>query len=183
MGSTGVIGKVHIHAISQLDNCRLVGVYARSQAPLKQQAAALGVKPYAALDDVLTDTEVDAVIIATPHPSHLEIALHAAAAGKHILVEKPMAVTPSEADAMVEAARHANVKLGVLFNQRFKPDARKMRELLDQDTIGTLYRTSLTHATMRTQDYYDRLAWRGTWRDEGGGVLLNQGIHSIDLFQ
>ena len=140
-------------------------------------------KPYAALDDVLTDTEVDAVIIATPHPSHLEIVLQAAAAGKHILVEKPMAVTPSEADAMVEAARHANVKLGVLFNQRFKPDARKMRELLDQDAIGTLYRTSLIHATMRTQDYYDRLAWRGTWGDEGGGVLLNQGIHSIDLFQ
>lgn len=183
IGSTGVIGKVHIDALSQLDNCRLVGVYARTPEPLRQQAAALGVKPYAALDDVLADPNVDAIIIATPHPSHLEITLKAASAGKHILVEKPMAVTPSEADSMVEAARNANVKLGVLFNQRFRPDVRKMRELLDQDALGKLYRTSLVHATMRTQDYYDRLTWRGTWRDEGGGVLLNQGIHSIDLFQ
>lgn len=183
IGSTGYIGKVHISAISQLDNCRLVGVYARTPEPLRQQAAALGVKPYAALADVLADTEVDAIIIATPHPSHLEMTLNAAAAGKHILVEKPMAVTPSEADTMIAAARHANVKLGVLFNQRFRPDIRKMRELLDQNAIGKIYRTALVHATMRTQDYYDRLAWRGTWRDEGGGVLLNQGIHSIDLFQ
>jgi predicted dehydrogenase len=183
IGSTGYIGKVHISAISQLNNCRLVGVYARTPEPLRQQAAALGVKPYAALADALTDTNVDAIIIATPHPSHLEIALNAAAAGKHILVEKPMAVTPSEADTMIAAARHANVKLGVLFNQRFRPDVRKMRELLDRNAIGKIYRTALVHATMRTQDYYDRLAWRGTWRDEGGGVLLNQGIHSIDLFQ
>ena len=183
IGSTGVIGKVHLHALSQLDTCRLVGVYARMQESLRQQATELGAKPYTALDDVLADPEVDAVIIATPHPSHLEIALKAASAGKHILVEKPMAVTPSEADAMIAAAHNAKVKLGVLFNQRFKPDVRKMRELLDQGAIGKLYRTSLVHATMRTQDYYDRLAWRGTWRDEGGGVLLNQGIHSIDLFQ
>ena len=183
IGSTGVIGQVHIHALRQLDTCRLVGVYARTQASLRQQAAALGVKPYAALDDLLADTEVDAVLIATPHPSHLEMTRQAASAGKHVLVEKPMAVTPSEADAMIAAARNANVKLGVLFNQRFKPEAHKMRVLLDQDAIGKLYRTSLVHATMRTQDYYDRLAWRGTWRDEGGGVLLNQGIHSIDLLQ
>jgi predicted dehydrogenase len=183
IGSTGVIGKVHLHALSQLDTCRLVGVYARTQESLRQQATELGAKPYTALDDVLADPEVDAVIIATPHPSHLEIALQAASAGKHILVEKPMAVTPSEADAMIAAAKRAKVKLGVLFNQRFKPDVHKMRELLDQGAIGKLYRTSLVHATMRTQDYYDRLAWRGTWRDEGGGVLLNQSIHSIDLFQ
>jgi predicted dehydrogenase len=183
IGSTGVIGKVHLHALSQLDTCRLVGVYARTQESLRQQATELGAKPYTALDDVLADPEVDAVIIATPHPSHLEIALQAASAGKHILVEKPMAVTPSEADAMIAAAKRAKVKLGVLFNQRFKPDVHKMRELLDQGAIGKLYRTSLVHATMRTQDYYDRLAWRGTWCDEGGGVLLNQGIHSIDLFQ
>lgn len=183
VGSTGVIGNVHIQAISQLGHCQLVGVYARTQALLRQQAAELGVKPYAALDDVFQDADVDAVIIATPHPSHADIACRAAAAGKHILVEKPMSVTPSEADMMIAAARQAKVKLGVLFNQRFKPDVRKMRELLDQDAIGEIYRTSLVHATMRTQDYYDRLAWRGTWRDEGGGLLINQAIHSIDLYQ
>jgi predicted dehydrogenase len=183
IGSTGVIGKTHIAAIQQLDNCRVAGIYARSQEPLRKQASELGVKPFATLDDVLADPEIDAVIIATPHPSHAEITLSAASAGKHILVEKPLSVTPSEADAMIGAARKANVKLGVLFNQRFRPDVQKMREIVDSGTIGRIYRTSLVHATMRTQDYYDRLGWRGTWGDEGGGVLINQGIHSIDLFQ
>lgn len=183
IGSTGVIGKVHIDAISQLDNCRLVGVYARSQEPLMSQASQLGVRPYATLDEALGDPEVDAAIIATPHPSHVEITLRCAAARKHVLVEKPMSVTPSEADAMIDASRKAGVTLGVLFNLRFRPDAQKARQLLDSGAIGEVLRTSLVSTMIRSQGYYDSLGWRGTWNDEGGGVLINQGIHSIDMFQ
>ena len=183
VGSTGAIGPVHIDAIKRLDNCRLIGVYARTQEPLRQQAHQLGVKSYASLDEVLSDPEVDAIIIATPHVSHEAMVLEAASAGKHILVEKPMAVTVSEAESMVRAARSAGVKLGVLFNQRFRPESQRMRALIDEGAIGEIYRTSLVSAAMRTQDYYDRLDWRGTWEDEGGGLLLNQGIHGIDFFQ
>ena len=183
IGSTGIIGRVHIDAISQLDNCRLVGVNARRQGALTQQAHQLGVTAYSTLKDTLSAPEVDAVVIATPHPSHREITLRAAAAGKHVLVEKPMSVTPSEADDMVAACRDAGVKLGVLYNNRFRPEALKMRELIDSGTIGRIYRVNMSSAMIRSQDYYNRLDWRGTWADEGGGALINQGIHAIDMMQ
>jgi len=119
IGSTGIIGKTHIDAIDQISSCRLVGVNARRQGPLLQQASELGVKAYPTLEGALSDSEVDAIIIATPHPSHRDITIQAVEAGKHVLVEKPMSVTPSEADDMIEAARRLGVSLGVLFNNRF----------------------------------------------------------------
>lgn len=183
IGSTGVIGRVHIDAINRLDNCRLVGITARTQAPLRQQAEELGVAHFPTLDGTLAHPEVDAVVIATPHPSHRDITVQAAAAGKHVLVEKPMSVTPSEADDMVRACREAGVKLGVLYNLRFRSEALKMRELIDQGAVGDINRVVTSSTMIRTQDYYDRLAWRGTWTDEGGGTLLNQGIHAIDMMQ
>ena len=183
IGSTGVIGRVHIDAINRLDNCRLVGITARRQGPLRQQAKELGVARFPTLEDALSHPDVDAVVIATPHPSHRDITLASAAAGKHVLVEKPMSVTPSEADDMVQACREARVKLGVLYNNRFRSEALKMRELIDQGAIGNIYRVVMTSAMIRSQDYYDRLDWRGTWADEGGGALLNQGIHAIDMMQ
>ena len=183
VGSTGVIGRVHIDAIHQLDSCRLVGVNARTQPPLRRQADELGVLAYPTLDDVLSDPKVDAIVIATPHRSHADITENAASAGKHVLVEKPMSVTLSEADRMIRACGDAGVKLGVLFNNRFRPEALKIRELVESDAIGEIYRVSMASAMIRSQDYYDRLEWRGKWQAEGGGALLNQGIHAIDLMQ
>ena len=183
VGSTGAIGNTHIEGINTIRSGKLVGIYARRQEPLMKQAADLGVRGYPTLDELLSVNEIDAIIIATPHPSHLDITLKAIQAGKHVLVEKPIAVTPSEADQMVNAARAASVTLGVLFNNRFRPEAQKMRELLDQGVIGEVYRASMVSGMFRTQDYYDRLDWRGTWNHEGGGALINQGIHAIDMYQ
>ena len=183
IGSTGIIGRVHIEAMRGLESCRLVGINARRQEPLRQQADELGTRLFPTLDDVLGDDEVDAIVIATPHPSHLEITARAAAAGKHVLAEKPLGVTPSEAEAQITACHNAGVKLGVLFNNRFRPEAAKMRQLLDEGAIGDVYRSEMSSAMLRTQDYYDRLDWRGRWDAEGGGALLNQGIHGIDMYQ
>ena len=183
IGSTGIIGRVHIDAMRGLESCRLVGINARRQEPLKQQADELGTRLFPTLDDVLGDDEVDAIVIATPHPSHLEITTRAAAAVKHVLAEKPLGVTPSEAEAQITACRDAGVKLGVLFNNRFRPEAAKMRQLLDDGAIGEIYRSEMSSAMLRSQDYYDRLDWRGRWDAEGGGALLNQGIHGIDMYQ
>ena len=183
VGSTGMIGRVHIEAINRLDSCRLVGITARRQGPLGVQARELATVVFPTLDDALADDGVDAVVIATPHPSHVEITVRAAKAGKHVLTEKPMGATPSEADAMIHACRDGGVKLGVLFNQRFRPEVAMMRGMIDSGVIGKVYRTSMTSVMLRTQDYYDRLDWRGTWKYEGGGALLNQGIHAIDLLQ
>ncbi len=183
IGSTGVIGRVHIDAIAQLDSCQLVGLNARTQPPLQKQADELGVTAYPTLEDTLSDPGVDAIVIATPHRSHARITENAAQAGKHVLVEKPMSVTLSEADRMIEVCRDAGVKLGVLFNNRFRPEALKMRELVEGGAIGEIYRVSMSSAMIRSQDYYNRLDWRGKWQAEGGGALLNQGIHAIDLMQ
>ncbi|MDP7579636.1 MAG: Gfo/Idh/MocA family oxidoreductase [SAR202 cluster bacterium] len=182
IGSTGAIGDRHIEAISQLTTCRLVGLNARKQGPLKEQAARLNVKAYPTLSDALNDSEVDAVVIATPHPSHKEITIESLESGKHVLVEKPIGVTPSEADEMVAAARKYNLKLSVLFNNRFRSESIKMKELVDSGCIGEIYRATVSSGMFRTQDYYNQLPWRGTWGLEGGGALLNQGIHAIDLF-
>ena len=183
VGSTGMIGRVHIEAINRLDSCRLVGITARRQGPLGVQARELATVAFPTLDDALADDRVDAVVITTPHPSHVEITVRAAKAGKHVLTEKPMGVTPSEADTMIHACRDGGVKLGVLFNQRFRPEVAMIRGMIDSGVIGKVYRTSMTSVMLRTQDYYDRLDWRGTWKYEGGGALLNQGIHAIDLLQ
>ena len=183
IGSTGIIGRVHIEAMRGLPSCHLVGINARRQEPLRQQADEIGARLYPTLDDVLGDDEVDAIVIATPHPSHMEITIRAAAAGKHVLAEKPLGVTPSEAAAQIDACREAGVKLGVLFNNRFRPEAAKMRQLIDDGAIGEIYRSEMSSAMLRSQDYYDRLGWRGRWDTEGGGALLNQGIHGIDMYQ
>ena len=183
IGSTGIIGRVHIEAMRGLDTCRLVGIHARRQEPLRQQAEELSTRMYPTLDDALADDDVDAIVIATPHPSHMDITIRAAAAGKHVLAEKPLGVTPSEAEAQIDACRNAGVKLGVLFNNRFRPEALKVRQLIDDGAIGEVYRSEMSSAMLRTQDYYDRLDWRGRWDEEGGGALLNQGIHGIDMYQ
>ncbi|MXY46597.1 MAG: Gfo/Idh/MocA family oxidoreductase [Chloroflexi bacterium] len=183
IGSTGIIGRVHIDAMRGLDTCRLVGIHARRQEPLRQQAEELGTRMYPTLDDALADDDVDAIVIATPHPSHMDITTRAAAAGKHVLAEKPLGVTPSEAEAQISACRDSGVKLGVLFNNRFRPEALKVRQLIDDGAIGDIYRSEMSSAMLRTQDYYDRLDWRGRWDAEGGGALLNQGIHGIDMYQ
>jgi len=182
IGSTGAIGDRHIEAINQLDSCELIGVNARRQEPLIKQANRLGVKPYPTLSDVLNDSEVDAIVIATPHPSHMEITLKAFEYRKHVLVEKPISVTPSEADQMIKASRSNNLKLSVLFNNRFRTQSIKMNDLIKSGELGEIYRASVSSGMFRTQDYYNQLDWRGTWEWEGGGALINQGIHAIDLF-
>ena len=105
IGSTGAIGSTQINAISQLGCAQLVGVHARTKSKLLSQADSLGVKPYFDLDSLLSDENVDAVIISTPHPSHEFLATKVAEAGKHILTEKPMAVTPKEAQNMIDVAK------------------------------------------------------------------------------
>ena len=99
---------------------------ARRQEPLLKQAKKLGVKAYPTLSEVLDDSAVDAIVIATPHPSHMDITLKALESGKHVLVEKPISVTPSEADQMIKASRLQNLKLSVLFNNRFRTQSVKM---------------------------------------------------------
>ena len=152
--------------------------------PAAELAETLGA---AAFDDgykLIDSGLVDAVIIATPHYFHPPLTIYAARAGLHVLTEKPVAVTVGPARAMVAECRKAGVALGVMFQQRNRPEMRKLKQMLDAGAAGEIFRIQMICSSwFRTQFYYDSGAWRGTWDGEGGGILLNQAPHSLDLFQ
>lgn len=138
--------------------------------------------PSSDLDAALSDPLVQAVIIATPPSSHLEIASQCFARGKHVLLEKPLDISLARAQAIVEQARAARRKLGVVLQFRFKPGSVALQEALASGRLGTVQTASLRVPWWRPQSYYDQ-AGRGTLARDGGGVLLTQAIHSIDLFR
>jgi len=135
---------------------------------------------YALIDSGLCD----AVIIATPHYFHPPLTIYAARRGVHVLTEKPIAVSVGPARAMVRECKKRRVALGVMFQQRNRANMRKMKRMVAAGKVGEIFRVQLICSHWyRTQAYYNSGAWRGTWDGEGGGVLLNQAPHSLDLFQ
>lgn len=125
---------------------------------------------------------VDAVIIATPHYDHAPVAISAFAHGLHVLVEKPLCVSVSDGDAMIAAARRAGTKFAIGYQHRLRPEIQAAHRLVQQGVLGEVRRTLLITAWYRTQAYYDSGGWRATWAGEGGGVLINQAPHFIDLW-
>jgi predicted dehydrogenase len=127
---------------------------------------------------------IDAVIIAAPHYWHPVMTLAAARRGLHVMCEKPLAVTVGKARMMIEECRKHNVKLGAMLQQRTRPSMIRMKQMVDSGQVGEVFRVSMICSNwFRSQVYYDSGAWRGTWDGEGGGVLINQAPHSLDLFQ
>ena len=135
-------------------------------------------------EDVIQSPEVDAVIIAVPHKLHAEIAIAALQGGKHVLTEKPVDVSITRAAALNEAAAHSDRVFGIMFNQRTNPLFQKARQIVTSGQLGELKRSVwIITNWYRTQHYYDSGSWRATWEGEGGGVLLNQAPHNLDLWQ
>ena len=132
------------------------------------------------LDTILADKSVDAVAILTPPNTHLDLVRRCAAAGKHILLEKPLEITTARAVALVTACRDAGVTLGIVLQHRFRPAGMKLRELLDGGDLGPLVGCSTVIRLWRPQSYYDEPG-RGSKARDGGGVLISQGIHTLDL--
>ncbi len=127
--------------------------------------------------------ELQAVCICTPSGLHAEPAIAAANAGKHILCEKPLDVTLEKIDALLEAVRRNGVKLGAIFQSRVQPDCVRVKKAIDDGLLGRILQADLRTKWYRPQSYYDSGAWRGTFALDGGGCLMNQGIHGIDLYQ
>jgi len=134
------------------------------------------------LDAVLADPSIDCVMILTPPATHLDLVRRCAAAGKHILLEKPLEVTTARAEALVAACREAGVTLGLVLQHRFRPAAQRFAELQRAGEIGPLVSASASIRLWRPQPYYDEPG-RGTLARDGGGVLITQGIHTLDLLQ
>ena len=139
---------------------------------------------FSSVEELVHSGTADAVIVATPHPSHSDVAMQALAAGLDVLVEKPVDVSLSKAQALCDAADQSGKIFAVMLNQRTNPLFRKAREIVQSGQLGELKRTVwIITNWYRTQHYYDSGSWRATWAGEGGGVLLNQCPHQLDLWQ
>ena len=178
----GVIGPVHAAALAELPDARLVGVCDIRRERAEQVAAEYHV-PFLSTDylALLARPDIDAVCICTPHYLHAEMAVAAAQAGKHVFCEKPMAIDPADMTAMIVAAERAGVQLGICFQHRFDPVAMQLKVLVDSGKFGQLLLGGAHCRCVRNEAYYRSETWRGTWAQEGGGVLINQAIHTIDL--
>ena len=131
--------------------------------------------------EMLAKTRPDAVAILTPHPLHAAIAIDCMQSGAHVLVEKPIAVEVAEADRMIEAASKTHRLLAVNLQHRTRPEIRAAKKLIAEGRLGEIQRVQMTAIWTRTRRYYELAGWRGTWRGEGGGVLMNQSPHTLDV--
>lgn len=147
----------------------------------QEKADAHGVPFYTDHKAMFADLKPDVVVIVTPHPFHAPIAIDAMEGGAHVLVEKPIAVHAGEADAMVETAARTGRVLAVNFQQRYRPEIRAAHEVVKSGRLGKLQYANMVVVWPRTRKYFATATWRGTWRGEGGGVLLNQAPHNLDL--
>ncbi len=182
----GVIGQVHAGNISMLESCRLVAVADQVRERAEMVGRQFGAKAYASIDEVVKDPDVEAVVVATPSYLHAPQTLYALQHGKHVLVEKPMATTLRGARLISETAKNAGLRLGVVFQERYLGAARRLKEVVSDGGLGRVYLIEAELKWWRGEaDYYrsDEIArsWRGYWETEGGGVLMNQAIHTLDL--
>ncbi|MCM8764881.1 MAG: Gfo/Idh/MocA family oxidoreductase, partial [Candidatus Omnitrophica bacterium] len=160
----------------------LVAVCDAEENRAKEVGEKYGVKWFTDYRKLIDSKIADAVIVATPHYFHPEISVYAMNNGLHVLTEKPIAVTVSQADAMVEAARKSNKVFCVMYQRRNWAIAIAAKKLITEGKIGEIRRTLLIDPWYRAQAYYDSGLWRATWKGEGGGVLINQAPHMIDMF-
>jgi UDP-N-acetyl-2-amino-2-deoxyglucuronate dehydrogenase len=177
------VGRAHAEAYHQLPETELVAVCDANEARLEPVAEQYGCRAYTAVDALLADKDVELVSVATPHPSHAELAIRALRAGKHVLVEKPMTVDLADADRMIATAHDTGRTLATVFQRRWWPAAMNVRRSIDEGSIGRPMLGQCHLSMWRPKGYYERDAWRGRWDTEGGGVLINQAIHAIDMFQ
>ncbi|MER8024150.1 Gfo/Idh/MocA family protein [Glutamicibacter protophormiae] len=179
----GNISANHLEAFQALDSVTVAAVCDVDGARAAQVAAEYSVEH--AVDSVqgLLELGLDIVSVCTPHPTHQQVVLQAAAAGVHVLCEKPIAVDVPAAEQMVQACAEAGVKLGVLFQRRFWPAAAELRAQIDSGALGTPVLGQVSVMLHREHEYYSAADWRGTWAADGGGVLMTQAIHYLDLLQ
>lgn len=177
----GKIADFHARAVQAIPGCRLVAVCNRTQGKLQNFMDRFKVPGYQDAAEMVRSERLDAVTVATPHPSHAALAIACMNQGAHVLVEKPLAVTVQECDEMIKAAKLNRVLLGTLVQRRFYKPALRIREAIDSGKIGCPILGEAVMLGWRGKEYYDSDPWRGTWDGEGGGVLINQAAHQIDM--
>ena len=180
----GMVGQHHITAIDGVPGGRLVALCDVNEAGAKAFGEANGVPYYTDHHAMLAEQpDIDIVNICTPSGLHMEPALDCIAAGKHVVVEKPLEITLDRCDRIIAAAKKAKVLLATIFPSRFGTAAIELKKAIDQGRFGRLTMGDAYVRWWRDQKYYDSGGWRGTWKLDGGGALMNQSIHCVDLIQ
>lgn len=178
----GSVSSVHLAAAANNPSAELVAVCDVKPERAKKAGAQYSVPYFTDYRDVLA-LNPDVIHVCTPHHTHAEITIAACEAGIHVLTEKPMAVTLRDADRMIEAAEKNNVKLGVIFQNRYNPASAAVKQAVESGRLGKVKGARMFVTWYRSDEYYSQSDWKGTWDKEGGGVLIDQAIHTMDLMQ
>lgn len=180
----GFIGMFHCNAMKEVPEAHLVAVADSAKSPnLKKAEEQFNVMSYRVPDQLLRRKDIDAVTLGVPSGLHMDIGVKAAKNKKHVLTEKPIEVTLERADQLIQTCRENDVKLGVISQRRWDKGMKELKEAVDQGLLGDLILGDAYVKWYRTQKYYDSGGWRGTWKLDGGGCLMNQGVHTVDCLQ
>lgn len=178
----GKVAHLHAKAITEIPRARLAGVWSRSAESAASFASRYGTKAYGDIAAMVSENKSDLVIVCTPHPFHRDPAVEAAGAGANVLVEKPLAARLGDCDEIINACNRNKVRLGVISQRRWYEPVRRVKDAIEAGKIGKPVFATINMLGWRDRAYYDSDAWRGTWKDEGGGVLVNQAPHQLDIF-
>lgn len=179
----GSIAKTHIRALAQVQNAKLYAVCDKSPERVQAAAEQTGAIPYTDMDEMLADKEVDAVIILTASGMHADMGMRAANAGKHVIVEKPIDISVEKVRRLIEICDKNGVTLSCIFQHRYDEDTIALKKAVEEGRLGRIDAGCCHTKWYRGQAYYDEVDWRGTKKYDGGGALMNQGIHQLDYFQ
>ncbi|HQE84131.1 MAG TPA: Gfo/Idh/MocA family oxidoreductase [Candidatus Hydrogenedentes bacterium] len=179
------MGMNHCQAIVDANGARLAAVCDHDEARLKEATTKFGCEGYAKYADLLKNRDIDAVCIATESGLHAKHGIQAARAGKHLLVEKPVDITPARIKQLRDVVEQTGVKCGCVFQSRTEPLNLRLKKAIDDGKLGKLIGVHAQLPWFRAQSYYEgpHGSWKGTWKLDGGGSLMNQGIHTVDLIQ
>ncbi len=180
---TGAVAKIHAEAIRRLDGGRLLACYSTNEEKGAQFAEQFDIRRYRELEELLDDDAIDVVSICSPSGAHLEPAIAASKKGKHLVIEKPLEITEERCDRIIDTAKQHGVSVATVFQNRYHPAARRIKEAIEAGRFGALTMAIGRVLWYRDQDYYSSSTWKGTWRLDGGGALMNQSIHVVDLMQ
>lgn len=177
----GKVGHFHAKAYAQLESSELTACWNHSLPRAEAFAKEYNIRPYDDLEKMVRECGVEAASICTPHPNHAQTAVALAGMGVHIIVEKPLAVSLEDCDAIIAAAESSGVVGATVCQRRFYPPAKRVKQAIEEGRIGRPILGTVNMLGWRSTDYYRSDPWRGTWKGEGGGVLVNQAPHQLDL--
>ncbi len=179
----GFVGSVHAESITDADQGKLLACYDVDEKNVKEFAEKYNLQAYTDLERFLARDDIQIVSICTPSSLHGSLGIKTAEAKKHVIIEKPLDITPQKCDAVIDVAHKNGVKLTVIFQSRFKEAAQALRSALEDGRFGRLVLGNALVKWYRSPEYYRKGGWKGTKKYDGGGALINQSIHTIDLLQ